>query len=350
LNPLESRLEYPLGETLPDAGRKLAVAPGVYWTRMPLPFALNHINLWLVRDHFAGRDGWTAIDCGIGLAPSRELWERIFADELEQLPLVRVLCTHTHPDHVGNAGWLSARFDAPVWMTLGEYAMGRVLQSSLAGTDGPGTLAHFMSHGLTDPAHIEKIRERTSYFPKLVPEMPLAFRRIIDDEDVMIGGGSWRVIAGFGHSPEHAALYGAHAGVLVAGDMLLPRISTNVSVHALEPEANPVQQFLDSIDRFTPLPDDTLVLPSHGRPFRRIAERVRQLHEHHDARLDEVRQLCARPSSASDVVPVMFKRELDTHQLFFALGEALAHLHALWYAGELRRERGADGIYRFQCV
>lgn len=347
MNPLESRLEYPFGEVLPAPGKKLPVGPGVYWIRKPLPFALDHINLWLLRDQFEGRDGWTVIDCGIGSEATRQAWDQVIANELEGLPIVRVLCTHTHPDHLGNAGWLTARFDVPLWMTLGEYAMGRVLQSALPGTDGAGIVGHFIAHGLDDPAHIAKLEQRTSYFSRLVPEVPLSFRRISEGEQVTIGARSWRVITGFGHSPEHAALFAEDGAILISGDMLLPRISTNVSVHSMEPEANPLQQFLDSIDRFDGLPEDTLVLPSHGRPFRHLHERVRQLHQHHDERLGEVRALCRVPTTARDVVPVMFKRELDSHQLFFAFGEALAHLHALWYAKEVVRERGADRIYRF---
>lgn len=348
MNPLESRLDYPFGTTLPDLGQRLQVAPGVHWLRMPLPFALDHINLWLLEDEFEGRTGYTLIDCGIASDDIRRAWQSLFEDALREHPIVRVLCTHTHPDHLGNAGWLTARFDAPLWMTLGEYAMGRVLQASLPGTDGPSTVAHFRSHGLTDPGHIERLSQRTSYFPRLVPEIPLAYRRIRDGEHVRIGSRDWQVITGFGHSPEHASLYCSDEAILISGDMLLPRISTNVSVHAMEPEANPVEQFLSSIRRFLPLPAETLVLPSHGRPFRQLHERVRQLEAHHEERLDEVRALCARaPTSAADVVPVMFRRELDSHQIFFAFGEALAHLHVLWYAGEVRRERDAAGVYRF---
>ena len=351
MNPLEAELAYPFSDALPEPGRKFAIAPGVYWIRKPLPFALNHINLWLLRDTFEGRDGWTLVDCGIASDATRELWEQVIATELDGLPIVRVICTHTHPDHLGNAAWLTGRFDAPLWMTLGEYAMGRVMQAALPGTDGPGIVNHYVAHGLVDSLHLQKLKERTAYFPKLVPDMPKAYRRIVDGERIAIGinetADHWRVITGFGHSPEHAALYAEKANILISGDMVLPRISTNVSVHAMEPEANPVQQFVDSIDRFMLLPDDTLVLPSHGRPFTKLHRRVEQLHEHHDARLAEVLAQCARPTSAADVVPVMFPRELDTHQLFFAFGEALAHLHALWYAGALKRERGADGIYRF---
>jgi glyoxylase-like metal-dependent hydrolase (beta-lactamase superfamily II) len=167
---------------------------------------------------------------------------------------------------------------------------------------------------------------------------------------VTIGNARWRVITGFGHSPEHASLYSEQLNVLISGDMVLPRISTNVSVFAVEPEGNPLQQYLDSLDKFAGLPEDTLVLPSHGRPFRGLHTRIGQLREHHTARLAEVLQACREPRSAVDIVPMMFRRPLDAHQLGFALGEALAHLHKLWKDGMLERVTGADGIIRFQLI
>lgn len=181
-----------------------------------------------------------------------------------------------------------------------------------------------------------------------MPDLPARFRRLMHGDRLDIGGREWTCIAGYGHAPEHMALSCAGERLLISGDMLLPRISTNVSVYEIEPEANPLQAFLQSIDRFLPLHPQTLVLPSHGRPFRGGHERVRQLHAHHQARLAEVIESCTRqPCTAADVLPVLFKRPLDVHQMTFAMGEAIAHLHALWYGGQLRRERSSEGLYRF---
>ena len=352
MNTQEAELEFPFADALPEPGRKRAIAPGIHWIRQPLPFALDHVNLWLLRDRFDGRDGWTVIDCGIASDTSRRLWEQVIADELEGLPIVRILCTHMHPDHLGLAAWLQAKGPAdrppPLWMTQGEYAMGRVMHAASPDDDGPQLAAHYRAHGIDDDAYVATLSDRSGYYARLVPEVPSSYRRIVDGESIAIGAFAWRVITGFGHSPEHAALYSEGAGILIAGDMLLPRISTNVSVHAMEPEASPVQQFTDSIRRFVPLPGDTLVLPSHGRPFRRLHRRVEQLIEHHDARLAEVLAYCATPRTAADIVPIMFRRPLDSHQMFFAFGEALAHLHALWYAGSLERTR-EDGVYHFEA-
>jgi len=135
---------------------------------------------------------------------------------------------------------------------------------------------------------------------------------------------------------------------MISGDMVLPRISTNVSVFAIEPDSNPVQQYMDSLTKFKELPADTLILPSHGKPFRGLHTRITQLREHHAARLQEVLEACATPQSAADIVPIMFKRQLDAHQLTFAMGEALAHLHKLWIDGILQREIFPDGTVRFK--
>lgn len=346
MNALEAQLDYPFGETLPASGAAVPVVDGVAWLRMPLPFALDHINLWLLADG----DGYTAVDCGVASDPTRACWEQVFAGPMGGRPLRRVLATHCHPDHIGLADWLCARFAAPFWITTGEYGFGRMMSAGLPGVDGSAALPHFQRHGLTGAALTAQLQTRKNYFPALVPSVPLAYTRLQHEQCVTIGGHDWRVITGFGHSPEHASLYCAALGVLIAGDMVLPRISTNVSVFAVEPEGNPLQLYLDSLGRFADLPEDTLVLPSHGRPFRGLHTRIGQLREHHAARLAEVLAACAAPQSAMDIVPLMFRRPLDAHQLSFALGEALAHLHYLWAQGTLWRHADNDGIFRFSVV
>ncbi len=343
MNPQESELRYPLDDRLPAAGTSLEVAPGVRWVRMGLPFALNHINLWLLADG----DGWTVVDCGIATDATRDAWEQVFATQLDGRPVTRVIATHCHPDHVGLSDWLCARWQAPLWMTVGEYAFARMMAAGLPGADGPAMLPHFRRHGLTDPDQLAVLDGRKSYYPTLVPAVPEHFVRLSESQPVRIGAHDWRVITGAGHSPEHAALWCEALDVLISGDMVLPRISTNTSVFAIEPEADAVGQFLESLKKFLPLPADTLVLPSHGKPFRGLHRRIAQLQQHHAERLAEVREACRTPQSAADIVPLMFKRELDMHQMTFAMGEALAHLHRLWFDGELRRLEGDDGVLRF---
>jgi glyoxylase-like metal-dependent hydrolase (beta-lactamase superfamily II) len=350
MNPLEAQLVYPFADELPAPGSVREVAPGMAWLRMPLPFALDHINLWLLRDEREGRSGYTVIDCGVATDATRANWEQLLAGPMAGAPVLRVLATHCHPDHVGLSGWLCERFQAPFWLTAGEFGFARMMAAALPGVDGPSAIPHFERHGLTDPAMLEQMRSRRNYYPSLVPSVPDAYTRLQDDQLVAIGDVRWRVITGFGHSPEHASLYSEELNVLISGDMVLPRISTNVSVFAVEPEGNPLQQYLDSLDKFADLPEDVLVLPSHGKPFRGLHTRIDQLRGHHVARLAEVQEACRAPVSAMDIVPIMFRRPLDAHQLSFALGEALAHLHKLWNDGMLKRVTGADGVFRFQLT
>jgi glyoxylase-like metal-dependent hydrolase (beta-lactamase superfamily II) len=351
MNELERQLHYPLGDQLPAIGGTLEVAPGVKWIRMALPFALDHINLWLLRDEMAGVQGWTIVDCCISKDEAKAQWEQIFATQLEGLPVLRVIVTHMHPDHIGLASWLCQRWNCRLWISATDYNMARIGTQGPTGFGGEAAANFFAQHGLTDPESVEKIRGRASYYPSLVPEVPRQYRRMMEGDVITIGRHNWRCISGYGHAPEHIALYCEDAKALIGGDMMLPRISTNVSVYELEPEANSLKLFLDSIDKFKPLPTDTLTLPAHGKPFTGLHTRIQQLHDHHRDRLAEVLQACAEtPQSAADVLPVLFKRKLDLHQTTFAMGESVAHLHALWYEGKVRRTLDEDGVYRFAAA
>lgn len=343
MNPLESQLRYPLGDQLPARGQCIEVAPGVKWIRMALPFALDHINLWLLRDDA----GWTAVDCGVSTEETQAAWQEVFDNVLEGWPIVRVLATHYHPDHIGLAYWLCEKWNAPLTASLGEYGFARILSAALPGTDVTIQSRHYQQHGLVRNAATDAPLQKKSHYPTHVPQVPSSFIRLHEGDQVRIGEHVWQVIIGIGHSPEHVALYCAALGVLISGDMVLPRISTNVSVFELEPENDALRHYLHSLKKFLPLPEDTLVLPSHGKPFLGLHVRIAQLEAHHAERLAEVMDACAQPKSAADIVPIMFKRALDAHQMGFAMGEALAHLHLLWHEGKLRRQHDADGITRF---
>ena len=356
MNELERQLQYPHAESLPEPGRSIEVAPGVRWVRMGLPFALDHINLWLLRDHLDGRDGWTVVDCGIADATTRANWEQVFEHELGGLPVLRLVVTHMHPDHIGLADWLTQRWSTPahpcrLWMSATDYASARLASQATTGFGGQAAAAFMASHGLTDPVAIDKIKARTNYYASMVPTVPASYRRLLDGQTFDVGGNGWHCIAGYGHAPEHLSLYCEALGALISGDMLLPRISTNVSVTDMEPEANSLTLYLQSIERYRPLPAGTLVLPSHGRPFRGMHTRVDQLHQHHDERLADVITACTEaPQTAAGLLPVLFKRPLDLHQTTFAMGESIAHLHALWLNGRLVRTQGDDGIFRFSIA
>lgn len=351
MNPNERELQYPLGDAVPAPGSTIAVAPGVRWLRMGLPFALDHINLWLLRDQQDGIEGWTIVDCGISNDATRSAWEQVFAEHLEGLPVLRLIVTHMHPDHIGLAHWLTERWQCRMWISATDFNAARMASQSTTGFGGERSAAFFASHGLTDPEAIAKVRARSNYYAGMVPRVPDNYRRLMDGMTLPIGGHAWRCIAGYGHAPEHISLHAPALNVLISGDMVLPRISTNVSVYELEPESDPLALFLMSLGRFDDLPTDTLVLPSHGKPFMGLHARTRQLHRHHDERLADVMAACAeRPRHAADLLPVLFRRTLDLHQTTFAMGESVAHLHALWHAGKLVRRADADGVWRFSVA
>jgi glyoxylase-like metal-dependent hydrolase (beta-lactamase superfamily II) len=351
-NADEMKLDYPLGDALPAIGAVIELAPGVRWLRMPLPFALDHINLWLLRDRSEdGREGWAIVDCGVADETTRAAWEQVFAHHLDGLPVLRVIVTHMHPDHIGNAHWLTERWGCRLWISATDWNAARIASQSTTGFGGDDAAAFFGEHGLVDPQALAKVRGRGGYYASMVPEVPRQYRRLMDAQVLRIGDNVWRCHAGYGHAPEHISLHCPALGVLISGDMVLPRISTNISVIDLEPEADPLPLFLASIARMRELPEDTLVLPSHGKPFRGLHERVRQLAEHHDRHFDEVIAACReKPCSASDLLPVLFRRKLDLHQTTFAMGEAVAHLHALAGMGRLRGHLDADGIRRFSVT
>jgi glyoxylase-like metal-dependent hydrolase (beta-lactamase superfamily II) len=342
----ESLLQYPWPAP-PAPGQALEVAPGVHWVRMPLPFALDHINLWLLEDDLGGEPAWTLVDCGYGDEATRALWAGVLDGLPAGRPIARILVTHHHPDHAGQAGWLAQRTGAQLWMAQAEYLSAHALRDGQAGYSFDRSVALFRRNGLDAAriAHMEA-RRRGSY-RSAVPDFPLGYRRLLDGDVHRIGGRGWRVVMGYGHAPEHAALYCEALGVLISGDMVLPKISTNVSVQTIEPEGNPLALFLASIERYAGLPPTTLTLPSHGLPFRGLRERIAQLQEHHRLRLAELHDACDTPSAAADVLATLFRRELDAHQLFFAMGEAMAHLHYLHAEGRLARREAADGVIRY---
>jgi glyoxylase-like metal-dependent hydrolase (beta-lactamase superfamily II) len=340
----DQHFDYPQ-RTPPAPGATLEIAPGVHWLRMPLPFALDHINLWLLEDG----DGWTIVDCGIGNDVTRGLWEEVFAARLDGKPVKRVIVTHYHPDHAGLAGWLTKKFSVPLVMAQAEYMMAHLIHDGLGGTSQEALLELFRRNGL-DEERITQLASRGNHYARNVPDFPVGFTRIMDGDVVTIDGRGWRMIAGYGHSPEHAALYCESRGVMISGDMVLPRISTNVGVWGMNPEGNPLKQFLDSLGRYLELPASTLTLPSHGLPFRSTHERIAQLREHHRLRLAELQEACREPKAASEVLTTLFRRELDIHQTFFAMGEAMAHLHYLLAEGRVTREAGAGGVLRYRSV
>lgn len=335
-------LEYPYPDA-PAPGTSVEVAPGVRWLRMPLPFALDHINLWLLED----QGGWTIVDTGFGRGEeTRNLWDQVFASSLRGRPVRRVIVTHFHPDHMGLAGWLCERFGVELWTTQAEWLTAHLVRQGWAGGDIAKRVKHYQKNGMAADK-LDAFMSRGNPYAQNVAAVPPTYRRIMEGDDVMIDGRPWRVIIGHGHAPEHACLYSPDLDILISGDQVLPKITTNVSVWPDQPDSNPLKLYLESIAYFRPLPDSALVLPSHGLPFHGLHLRLDHLAHHHDERLERTVEACAEPRTGAEIIPVLFRRALDIHQLSFAMGEALAHLHYLVGTGQLHREIGPDEVYRF---
>jgi len=328
----------------PEVGETKEVAPGIHWLRMPLPMALDHINLWLIEDGA----GWTLIDTGLYSGLSKKIWTEVIDTQLGGRPLSRVICTHFHPDHVGMAGWLVEKTGADFWMPRTEWLYARVLTIDDSENFTNVMVEHYRRAG-GSAEYLEGLRERGPYFPGLVSEVPRGIRRIQHGDEVEIGGSSWKIVVGNGHSPEHACLLAETLGLFIAGDLVLPRISPHIGVYADEPDGNPLGDYLETLERFHVLPDDVIVLPSHNEPFRGLHERLDSLLQHHADRLEEFTTACAESTTALKVTKMVFKRNLDSTHLGFAIAETVAHLNYLIAGGRITREDDSDGVNLYRA-
>ena len=332
-------LTYPFID-LPGLGEGVAVAPGALWMRLPMPIALNHINVFAIEDG----EGWVVVDTGLAIEETRGLWEAILAGPLGGRPVTRVICTHMHPDHIGLAGWLCERFDAPLLMTRLEYVTARMLVSD-TGKTAPKAGEDFYRAAGWDETQIETYRREFGRSGMAVSPMPAGYTRISEGDRISIGGHDWRVVVGEGHSPEHACLWRESDDVLLGGDQILPRISSNVSVWPTEPEADPLGDWLVSLKRMkTVLPEGALILPSHGEPFHGVQTRLDALIRGHEASLKRLERSLKEPRRAVDVFGSLFARPIGDGVRGMATGESIAHLNYLARQGRAQRTRDADGV------
>jgi glyoxylase-like metal-dependent hydrolase (beta-lactamase superfamily II) len=339
---MAATLSYPL-EIEPQVGDGSAVhiAPGVIWLRMPLFAALPWINVWALTDE----DGWSIVDTGLHSPKTIDAWQAAFAGAMGGAPVLRVVATHMHPDHCGLAGWLAERFSARLWMTRLEYLTCRLLAAD-TGREAPAEgIEFYRACGWDEPA-VDHYTERFGWFGEQIYPMPAAFRRMTEGDTLIMGAHEWTVIIGNGHSPEHACLYCPALKLLISGDQVLPRISSNVSVYPLEPDANPLDDWLTSLARLKAcIPDDVLVLPAHNSPFRGLHARIDELAESHRRGLERLEDLLQEPKRAVDVFGALFSRPISGGLLGMATGEAVAHLNYLSKNGRAVREPDARGIW-----
>jgi glyoxylase-like metal-dependent hydrolase (beta-lactamase superfamily II) len=323
-------------------GEPCPIVPGLHGVRFALPFALDHVNVWLVEED----DGWTVIDSGLADDRTRARWRELRHGLLAGGSLARIVVTHYHPDHMGLAGWLCAETGAQLWTSRTEWLTARLLAQD--GSEAWVAVGREFDRraGLDDQLIEERAARGNLYRRRVVPPPP-SFRRVRHGDRLRLNGAEWQVIVGRGHAPEMLCLFSPERNVLIAGDQVLPKISPNISVWPSEPEADPLAEFLESLASFKELPEDCLVLPSHGLPFRGLHARIDRLILHHEERLAATLEACAVPTTATELIPKLFDRALDVHQLQFALGESLAHLNYLVEQGRLERALEADGRLRY---
>jgi glyoxylase-like metal-dependent hydrolase (beta-lactamase superfamily II) len=332
-------LSYPF-KSPPATGESLSIAPGVHWLRMPLPMSLDHINLWALEDDA----GWTLVDTGMRTPETTAAWNTLFTGSLCGRTVKRVICTHMHPDHIGMAGWLTREFDCRLWITRLEYVTCRMLVADTSREAPTDALRFYRACGWDESA-FEKYKTEFGRFGRVVYPLPDSYRRVLDGEALTIGNRTWHAVVGCGHSPEHLSLYCPELRLLISGDQVLPKITSNVSVFPTEPDADPLTDWLESLASIKQrVPDDVLVLPSHNLPFSGLWTRLEQLTQGHEQSLVRLTEALREPKRAIDVFALLFRRPIGPQQLTMATGESVAHLNCLVHRGLAVRQVDEAGL------
>ncbi|GFD70445.1 MBL fold metallo-hydrolase [Alteromonas sp. KUL106] len=327
-----------------NPGEFIEIAEGVLWLTMPLPFELDHINLYLLE----GDGGWVVLDTGIGTSTTKSLWQRIFGQL--NAPIVGVIVTHLHPDHVGLAGWIADTFNVPFYMTQTEYFTARAFAAGRNGATNARDRLYYQRAGLDD-ALIDKLTSgEGNGYSSVVSPLPISYTRLKDGMTLSLGANEWQVMIGRGHSPEHACLFNQKKNILISGDHILPIITPNIGAYSTEPDADTLEDYLSTLPQFKALPEDVIVLPAHKLPFIGLHERVDMLIAHHHEHLKALLDACEEPQTVVDLLPVMFKRKLSSRNMVFAVAECLSHLNYLHHKGVISRSVNYRGQYEFKSL
>jgi len=332
-------------ETPPDFGEAVEIAQGVLWIRLPLPMALDHVNIYALDDG----DGWTVVDTGIHSKRSVSLWESVLNGPLRGKPVTRVILTHHHPDHVGMAGWLMDRFGAELISTRTAWLLARMLILDVEDRPTEQALAFWRSAGMDPDIYEARRHDRPYNFADICHPLPVGYTRVRQDDAVRAGGRTWHVHIGNGHAPEHLTLWSRDDNLVISGDQIISSISPNIGVYPTEPDADPVSDWLEACNRLGALArDDHLVLSGHKLPFTGLPLRMRQLVENHHGALERLKAHLTEPKTAAECFAPLFKRRIDPGTYGLALVEAVAHLNHLHQAGGITRTRRSDGAWLWQ--
>lgn len=328
-------------EKPPAEGTAKEVAPGVLWLRLPLPMALDHVNVYAMDDG----DGWTLIDTGFDSRKARAIWAALRDGPLAGRRINRVIGTHHHPDHIGLAGWFMETDGADLMISRTAWLMARMLVLDRQDLPAAETVSFWRRAGMPADLLDRREAEKPFNFADMVHPLPLGFTRLIDGQTVRFGGRQWRVVMGHGHAPCHATFWSLDDDLVIGGDQLLPSISPNLGVYATEPEADPVGEWLESCTRMAALAEARhLVLPGHKLPFTGLPTRLRQLIENHHSALERLAQtLKDGPRTAVGCFDVLFKRRIGEPEFGLALVEAVAHINHLSRMGTIRQVGETDG-------
>lgn len=347
---MTQQVRAPLAFPFPDApgeGEAVELAKGVLWMRLPLPMALDHVNVFAFDDP----EGWTIVDTGFDTGKTRRIWDKLLSGPLGGKPVVRVIVTHHHPDHVGLAGWFQRDHGAELVTTRTAWLFARMLLLDEQMVPVDETLAYWRAAGMAPDVYEKRVNERPFNYADIVADMPLGFRRIKEGSRIRFGGRDWDVRIGNGHAPEHATLWSTDGALVIGGDQLLATISPNLGVYATEPEADPVGEWLEACERLSQYATpDQLVLPGHKLPFTGLPTRMRQLIGNHHGALDRLETFLSTPHVAGDCFPPLFRREISGGEYGLALVEAVGHLNHLLHEGRVTRTRREDGAWLWQRV
>ena len=337
---MESKVDYIFGDKLPVPLEPIEVAEGILWFRLPMPIALDHINIYLLDDG----DSWVLIDTGLADTKSIEIWTDILKKYLSKRPIQKIIGTHFHPDHVGLSGWLIERTGAEFWMTQIEWLSAR--QAYLTVDSGAShAMSAFYKKANLKPDLIKIYEDIGNDYRSMVTPIPLEYERIEHSTSFKIGDRVWKPVFGSGHSPDHVSFYCEKDRIMLGGDMLLPRITPIIAVWWQEPNADPLEGYIEFLKTLGSIGSDALILPAHNRPYKELQTRVADLISHHNERLEITYEACKNENSAEAIMQELFTRKLDPFQTRFAIGETIAHINNLIKKGTLKRRLDDDGVY-----
>ncbi|MFK5996882.1 MAG: MBL fold metallo-hydrolase [Rhodobacterales bacterium] len=346
MTEFSGNITFPFPEP-PAEGTAIEVAKGILWIRLPLPMALDHVNVYALDDG----DGWLLVDTGFHSKRGVKLWQDLLAGPLAGKPVKKVLMTHHHPDHIGNVGWFQKEHGVALISTRTAWLYARMMTLDVQTEWADELVDFYKSTGMDKAIFDERINGKPYNYADSVHPMPLGFTRICQDDVLNIGDRTWTVHIGNGHAPAHATLWCNEEPLVLAGDQILPGISSNIGVYATEPDADPLAEWLESCTRLaghaTP---DQLVFPGHKLPFRGLPVRLGQLIENHHSALARLEAFLKTPKTAVDCFPLLFKRKIVGGNYGLAMVEAMAHLNHLLQAGKITRSANADGVWMWQSV